>query len=85
MNTQELILKGLIENDAFSRKTIPYIKVEYFEGPERVVFQMILQYVVAYNKLPSVDVLKIEYESSDVDDTNVVNVISNMSEETEVM
>ena len=85
MNTQELILKGLIENDAFSRKTIPYIKVEYFEGPERIVFQMILQYVVAYSKLPSVDVLKIEYESSDVDDTNVVNVISNMSEETEKM
>jgi replicative DNA helicase len=50
------ILSGLIHNDSYSRKILPFIKEEYFENKvEKQVFAVIQEFIVKYNKLPEID------------------------------
>ena len=65
---QTLILKNLLENDSYTRKVIPFLKKEYFEGHNKVIFELILTHVSKYNKLPTPEILKVELESSSVSD-----------------
>lgn len=60
---QTAILSNLITNDQFTRRVIPYIKKEYFEGEHRDVFNIVIDCVSKYNKLPTKDVLLIELEN----------------------
>ena len=61
---QTTILKNLIHNEEFTRRAVPYIKKEYFEGDHRVVFDEIVNFVSKYNKLPTVEALSIELSSN---------------------
>lgn len=65
---QTLILKNLLENEAFARKTIPYIKAEYFEDAHKFVFNEIFAFVEKYNKIPTPNALMVEFENSTVPD-----------------
>lgn len=60
MEIQTLILRNLIQNEEYTRKTIPFLKKEYFDGEHREIFDTIVYFVSKYNKLPTSDVLKIE-------------------------
>jgi archaellum biogenesis ATPase FlaH len=61
---ENLILRSLVHNEKFSRKTIPFIEPEYFhDQSERVVFEEIAKYMVKYNESPSVESLRIEIDS----------------------
>lgn len=72
MRTEELILSHLIFDEAFSRKTIPYVKAEYFsEKSEKVLFQLIEHYTNKYNKMPTKEALSID-----------LNKVKNLDEET---
>jgi len=60
MTTERLILSNLIHNDEFLRKSIPFIKEEYFSDKiERRVFKEIDSFVQKYNNPPSKDALQI--------------------------
>jgi len=63
-----LVLKSLLHNEDFLRKTIPFIKPEYFQDTnQKVVFEEILDFVNQYNDSPTREVLSIEIEKrSDV-------------------
>ena len=64
MTTEQLILKNLIRNEAFTRKVLPFLKEEYFLSDDsRVLFQTIRDFVVKYNTPPTHDALLIEVES----------------------
>jgi replicative DNA helicase len=65
---ESLILKSLISNDQFTRKVIPFLKKEYFEGRHHSVFNHIIEFVNKYNKLPTVDALSVELQSSEITD-----------------
>ena len=65
---ESLILKNLISNDQFTRKVIPFLKKEYFEGRHHAVFNHIIEFVNKYNKLPTVDALSVELQSSEITD-----------------
>jgi archaellum biogenesis ATPase FlaH len=41
------------------RKVIPFMKSEYFEGPQREVFKTFVEYVADYNNIPSLDAFRI--------------------------
>jgi len=57
------ILKNLLFNNDYCRKVLPFIKTEYFENlHEKVVFEEICKFVVAYNNLATKEVLLIETE-----------------------
>jgi len=58
-----LILNNLINNEEYLRKTIPFLKDEYFEDHnQKIVFQEIAKFVDEYNDVPTKEVLSIEVE-----------------------
>ena len=61
-----LILKNLIHNEKYLRKSIPFIKSEYFEDAhQKMVYEEIFSFVEKYNELPTKEVLSIEVEKRD--------------------
>ena len=58
-----LVLNNLINNEEYLRKTIPFLKDEYFEDyNQKIVFQEIAKFVDEYNDVPTKEVLIIEVE-----------------------
>ena len=58
-----LILKNLLHNEKYLRKSLPFIKAEYFQDAnQKIVFEEISSFVEQYNDLPTKEVLTIEVE-----------------------
>ncbi len=57
---QTHILSHLLNNEEYCRRVIPFIKKEYFEGSHKTVFDLIVAFVGAHNKLPTSKVLELE-------------------------
>lgn len=47
------------------RKVLPFIRPDYFEGVYRQLFNIVGNYVGKYNKLPSLEALKVDIDDSD--------------------
>jgi replicative DNA helicase len=57
------ILRNLLFNNDYCRKVLPFIRDEYFENlHEKVVFEEICKFIVAYEQLATKEVLLIEAE-----------------------
>jgi len=56
------VLSHLLNNEEYCRRVIPYLQKEYFEGIHKVVFDLIVSFVAAHNKLPTGRVLDIELQ-----------------------
>ena len=51
---EQTILKNLIHNEEFTRKTLPYIKSDFFsERDEEFLFKQIKDYFLKYQKPPT--------------------------------
>lgn len=61
---QTTVLRNLITNEEFTRKVVPFLKKDYFEGPQRLVFEEITKFVDKYNSLPTAESLAIELQTS---------------------
>ena len=58
-----LVLKNLLYNEDYLRKSIPFLKGEYFQDTnQKIVFEEISNFVNEYNKVPTKEVLCIELE-----------------------
>ena len=82
-----LILRNLLYNEEYLRKTIPFIKAEYFEDlNQKIIFEEISNFVSKYNKLATKEALCIEIENrTDINDEsfkNIVTVINEFENET---
>ena len=55
----------MINNERYTRRVIPFLKTEYFEGGHRLIFQTIAGFVGKYNKMPTIEALEIELTESD--------------------
>jgi len=63
MNLQQKILKHLLLDEEYTRKTLPFIKGEYFqESSEKLLFDEIQNYVNKYNTMPTKEALVIEID-----------------------
>jgi replicative DNA helicase len=63
MNLEQKILKHLILDEEYTRKTLPFIKGEYFqESSEKLLFSEIETYVNKYNTMPTQEALIIEID-----------------------
>ena len=63
MNLEQKILKHLILDEEYTRKTLPFIKGEYFqESSEKLLFTEIESYVNKYNTMPTQEALAIEID-----------------------
>ncbi|HIK66509.1 MAG TPA: DNA primase [Flavobacteriales bacterium] len=54
------ILNHLIHDEPYCRQVIPFIKPEYFEGKHNKLFEIIVKFVAAHNKLPTSKILELE-------------------------
>ena len=77
---QTAILRNLITHDDYTRKVIPFLKKEYFEGAHKVVFDKILEFVGKYNKLPTTESLKVELDDSFLNDTQFSDAVALIQE-----
>jgi replicative DNA helicase len=61
MKLEQTILRNLIFDEDYLRKTLPFIKTDYFsERAERVIFDSISNFTENYNALPSIEALTLE-------------------------
>ena len=63
MNLEQKILKHLLLDEEYTRKTLPFIKGEYFQdSSEKLLFDEIQNYVNKYNTMPTKEALVIEID-----------------------
>ena len=63
-NIEFLVLRNLLHNEEYLRKTIPFLKKEYFQDRnQQLVFEEISNFVTEYNQVPTKEVLTIETEN----------------------
>lgn len=53
-------LNHLLNNEDYCRRVIPFIKKEYYAETHKVVFDLIVKFVGAHNKLPTAKILELE-------------------------
>ena len=58
----QLILNQLCTNEEFTRRAIPFLKDEYFERGEKLLFAVVSRFVETYNVVPTEAALKIELQ-----------------------
>jgi archaellum biogenesis ATPase FlaH len=63
-NLQKLVLQSFVHDEDFCRKAMPHVKAEYFESGERVAYELILDFILKYNKLPTASALAIELQTT---------------------
>jgi len=65
MKIELTILKNLVHNEDFARKTLPFLKEEYFsDTSERIVFKRIHEFMLKYNSRPTREAIGIDIEST---------------------
>lgn len=63
---ENTILSNLISNEDYGRKTIPYLRPEYFaDNEQRTIFNLIDEYVKKYNKFPNKEALSVDLHELD--------------------
>ena len=66
MSIERTILSNLLFNDEYNRKVIPFLKSEYFQDHnEKVVFDLVDDYVKKYNSFPSSEALAIDLSNKE--------------------
>ena len=80
-NIQTIILKTLIQNEDYCRKALPHLKQEYFEKEHKPVYDLFLQFVGKFNKLPTSSVLNVELQSSQYANRPEINDVINLIKE----
>jgi len=61
MNLERAIFNNLLNNETYARKTIPFLKPEYFHNRnDKVVFELINAYVMEYNAFPTKEAMLVD-------------------------
>lgn len=65
ISIEKTILRNLLNNEDFMRKVLPFIKAEYFEDIDRVIFKETRDFITKYNKAPTFEMFKIELDDAE--------------------
>lgn len=66
MAIEHIIFSNLISNENYTRKVIPFLKEEYFSSySDKLIFNIINEYIQKYNSVPSMEALAIELSNKD--------------------
>ena len=84
ITVDHVILRGIITDDDYMRRVLPFIKPTYFDGVYKKAFDELCKYVDKYNKLPTLEAFKIQVETSpkvtDNDYEEIVSVLPKLYE-----
>lgn len=64
-NLNKTILRSLLTNEDYLRKVLPFLKPNYFEGSQKVLFNQISDFVDKFNSVPTLEALAIEFEANE--------------------
>ena len=84
---QTHILSHLINDEEYCRRVIPFLKKEYFDGTHKVVFDLIVDFVVKHNKIPSGKILELELKKVSAPDEVLIqgsNLIGEIKEKSDI-
>lgn len=66
MNIERVVFNNLVNHEEFARKTLPFLKTEYFHNrTDKVIFELIEEYVKQYNRVPSKEALLVDLTNID--------------------
>ena len=66
MTIEKTILSNLVLNEQYGRKVIPFLKDDYFkDNNERIVYQLVDEFVKKYNHFPTKEALYVDLENKD--------------------
>jgi replicative DNA helicase len=72
---EQSILSNLINNEQYFRKSIPFLRQEYFQDrSHKLAFKLIDEYVKKYSSQPTVKALAIDLESEPLNQEEIDNV-----------
>jgi replicative DNA helicase len=79
---ENTILSNLISNEDYGRKTIPYLRSEYFtDNDQKTIFCLIEEYVKKYNKFPNKEALSVDlHELEGLTDPQFTSIQSKINE-----
>ena len=82
MRLETKILSSLVHNEIYARKVLPFLKPEYFhDNSENLIYGEINDFVDKYNELPSIDILRVEFNQKDtLNDNQYTNIIEYLKE-----
>jgi replicative DNA helicase len=81
IHLEKTILTHLLNNEEYARKTIPFLKSEYFEDrTSRLIFEAVDEYVRKFNGFPTKEALVIEFGESKVTDEDYKNIVEQSEE-----
>ncbi len=64
-----MILRNLLNDETYARRTLPFLKPEYFDDfSERKVYQEISEFINKYNSLPTKETLLIDIDKQKISD-----------------
>ena len=62
---EKTLLSNLIHNEDFTRKVIPFLKEDFFRNRDEItLFNIINNFVVKYNNLPTKEAISIELSNN---------------------
>ena len=62
---ERTILRNLIQNEAYTRAVLPYIKEEYFsDSDDKEAFKQVRDFILKYNSRPTFEALRIELDAT---------------------
>lgn len=66
MNIERVVFNNLVNHEEFARKTLPFLKTDYFHNrTDKVIFELIDEYVKQYNRVPSKEALLVDLTNID--------------------
>ena len=75
---ENTIIKNLISNEEYMRKVLPFLKPDYFDNThEKIIFEEVTKFIVAYDKSPTSEILSIECEKrKDINDDSYKDILT---------
>ena len=53
INLEQTILRNLLTNEEYTRRVLPFLAPDYFEGVYKDLFKEVAKFVSKYNKIPT--------------------------------
>ena len=62
INLEQTILRNLLTNEEYTRRVLPFLAPDYFDGVYKDLFKEVAKFVSKYNKIPTLESFKFEVD-----------------------
>ncbi len=79
VSIENSIFRGLLFSDEFSRKVIPFLKDEYFEGHYKKIYNIYNDYFTKYHNVPTIEAMVVSLQKSDMGEKEYEDCLDELS------